>query len=330
MVKQFLTQWNKLDINARLTFMTGEFKATPSETPVYNPETFPSSPDDVKNSLFALYAKGRKPTTILNITIELTSNQSFWLTRKSFPDIQPYTVEHGLHIQLIHPDMVNEIAIGFITDTSSILNHTKTDIEEEIRRICKFPNHIPIECSDKAFTHYCGVPGHKFPLQVKGMVIITDKSNAREIKILILENSQTDRRDILHLPDSAVILPCFPNDAVNRNTHERLMKVHVNFLATMRQCRIAGLHWRNSSTQCTLVQDCELQNIHNRRSLSPFKFLVKCTFTDGDNPKKAFHSVARAPKCDIIINVTPAQESRAIDMINTAKRIMKESFDPNQ
>jgi hypothetical protein len=246
------------------------------------------------------------------------------------PDIHNYTLEHGLHIQLIHPAMVNEIAIGFITDTSSIINHNKKDIEEEIRRLCSFPDHIPIECYDKSFTHHCGVPGHKYSLQVKGMVICTDKSNAREINGLILENSQTDRRERIHLPDSAVILPCFPNDAVNRNTHERLMKVHVSVLATMRQCRIAGLHWRNASTQCKLVKDCELQKIHNRRSLSPFEFLVKCTFTDGDIPKKAFHLVARTTKGDIIINVTPAQESRAIAMINTAKRIMKESFYPDQ
>jgi hypothetical protein len=330
MVKQFLTQWNKIDNNARLTVMTGEFKATPSETHVYSPETFPSSPDDVKNSLFALYAKGRNPTTILNITIEVTSSQTFWLTHKSFPGIHTLTVEHGLHIQFIHPDMVNEIEIGFITDTSSILNHNKTYIEEEIRRICRFPSHIPMECYDKAVTHYCGVPGHKYPLQVKGMVISTDKSNTREINGIILEHSQTDRRDRIHLPDSAVILICFPNYAVNRHTHERLMKIHVNVLATMRQCGIAGLHWRNARTQCTLVQDCELQNIHNRRSLSPFEFLVKCTFTDGDNPKKSFHSVVRTPKGDIIINVTPAQESPAITTINTAQIITKESFAPDQ
>jgi hypothetical protein len=276
--------------------MTGEFKATPSESYMYSLDRFPSSPDEVKISLFSFYAKRRNPIPVLNITIELTSNQSFWTTRKSFPDIHNYTLEHGLHIQLIQPATVNEIAIGFITDRCSILNHNKKDIEEEICRLCHFPDHVPIECYDKSFTHHCGVPGHKYPLQVKGMVICTDKSNAREIIGLILENSQTDRRKRVHLPDSAVILPCFPNDAVNRNTHERLMKVHVNVLATIRQFHIAGLHWRTDSTQCKLVQDCELQKIHNRRSLSPFEFLVKCTFTDGGTPKKPFHSVARTTK----------------------------------
>jgi hypothetical protein len=106
MVKQFLIQWNKIDNNARLAVMTGKFEATPSETYVYNLDTFPSSPDDVKNSLFEFYAKGRNPTPVLNITVELTSNQSFWLTRKNFPDIHAYTIKYGLHIQLIHPYVV--------------------------------------------------------------------------------------------------------------------------------------------------------------------------------------------------------------------------------
>jgi hypothetical protein len=330
MVKQFLKHWNKIDSRARLTVMTGEFKATPSKSYVYDTDKFPSSPDEVKNSLHAFYAKGHNRVPVLNITIEITSNQSFWITRKSLPDILNYTVKQGLHIQLINPAMVNEIAIGFITDTSSVLNHNKKDIEEEIRRLCRFPDHAPIGCYDKTFTHHCGVPGHKYSLQVKGMVVCTDKSNASEINGLILENSQSERSARVHLPDSAVILPCFPNDAVNRNTHERLMKVHVNVLATMRQCRIAGLQWEKANTQCDLVQDCELQKIHKRLSLSPFEFLVKCTFTDGDSPVKAFHSVARTTKGDIIINVTPEQEDRAIAMIHTAKMIMKESFDPDQ
>jgi hypothetical protein len=106
--------------------------------------------------------------------------------------------------------MLQQVAVGFLTETSSALLHNRDDILWNIKRLCEIGDHIPLTCYDKRFFLTAGVPGALYNLNPTGLVLFTDKSTVDDAKELIygsLHKKTWDRRCI---PKTTIIIPPTP------------------------------------------------------------------------------------------------------------------------
>jgi hypothetical protein len=84
-VSDFLNKWKQIDPAAELTIITGPHKEWS-----YKQDTSPTTPTQVKNCVHAFYNKGKDADIVLNTTIGISSDTSFWTIHKRLQDIQPF------------------------------------------------------------------------------------------------------------------------------------------------------------------------------------------------------------------------------------------------
>jgi hypothetical protein len=150
-VAKFMKHWTIIDPTAKLTVISGEFKTDKNTSHVYSKDNPPNTPSEIKSILHVFYTKGYGTDVLLNTTIKITSKQTFWDTHRAIADIHYYLKPQKIKPQLIGIDMLQQVAVGFLTETSSALLHNRDDILWDIKRLCEIGDHIPLTCYDKQY-----------------------------------------------------------------------------------------------------------------------------------------------------------------------------------
>jgi hypothetical protein len=119
----------------------------------------------VKNCIYAFYSKDYTGNIIINTTIELTSITDFWTAPKKLADIKDYTKRNKIGVHLIAWDMLQEVSVGMITETSNLLRHNRDKICEEIQGICGIAPHTPLGVHAFRRKQRYGSPGHNYQVE---------------------------------------------------------------------------------------------------------------------------------------------------------------------
>jgi hypothetical protein len=138
-VYEFVRHWNMIDKTAELGNIKGDNKHW-----TYKKGTHPANPTQVENCLHAFYSKYPTGNVVLNTTIELSSTTDYWTAQKKMSDIRDYTKKNKISVHLISKDMLQEIVVGLITETSKLLRHNSDNICEEICGLCGITAHTPL------------------------------------------------------------------------------------------------------------------------------------------------------------------------------------------
>jgi hypothetical protein len=152
--------------------------------------------------------------------------------------------------------MLQQVAVGFLTETSSALLHNRDNILWDIKRLCEIGDHIPLPSYDKRYFLTAGAPGAFYNLNPTGLVPFTDKSTVDDAKELIYGNLQKKTWDRTFIPKTTIIIPPTPTTSIPPQVHERLMKAHINKKTTLKQCTIEGLNWDQANTAINLNKGC--------------------------------------------------------------------------
>jgi hypothetical protein len=95
-VSNFLHKWHTIDKHAKLAVLNGEFKTHLTTSHIYNNQDLPTNPTEIKSTLHAFYTKSRKDDLVLNTTIEILSNNSYWATIKLMSFICASVINHDI------------------------------------------------------------------------------------------------------------------------------------------------------------------------------------------------------------------------------------------
>jgi hypothetical protein len=76
-VAKLMEHWKIIDPTAKLTIINREFKTNKHTSYVYNDESPPNTPNEIKSILHLFYTKGYGNDVLLNTTIKITSKQTF-------------------------------------------------------------------------------------------------------------------------------------------------------------------------------------------------------------------------------------------------------------
>jgi hypothetical protein len=325
-VAKFMKHWTIIDPTAKLTIISGEFKTDKHTSHVYSKDNPPNTPNEIKSILHAFYTKGYGNDVLLNTTIEITSKQIFWDTHRAIADIDYYLKPQKSKPQLIGIDMLQQVAVGFLTETSSDLLHNRDDILWDIKRLCEIGDHIPLMCYDKRYFLTAGVPGAFYNLNPTGLVLFTDKSTVDDAKELIYGNLQKKTWDRRFIQKKTIIIPPTPTTSIPPQIYERLMKEHINITTTLKQCTIDGLNWDQANTAITLSKGCLFHRETKLTGVIPLVFLRTASHSNKDGElTRTHHSISRTTKGKVIMNYMPEDEEHIQKNIKMTKKLIANS-----
>jgi hypothetical protein len=323
-VLRFLEQWCLLDDTAQLTTMRGINRGKVHSTHEIQRITEPAK---IKNLIHPFYTKDSTNSLILNATIEITSQRSYWSTQKKLNDIHQYTIPNKINIRMIGINFFQEVAVRMLTETCSSLNQNRDDIRMELEEICKIPSKYPITLHDRHFQYNGGVPGNKYTIHTKGMVISADKEHVDEIKELIDANIQKDTWRRIHIPQTSTAIPCRPTEHVPPIYHERLIKTHNNTIDALESVVIGGFH-ASAAVQSLRVKNVTTDENGNlcRSRDTPFAMTASMTKQVSKEQDRILHSLARTQKGQIIAIFHKARREEALLYIRHLKKYFLQSF----
>jgi hypothetical protein len=177
-VSEFLTHWSMLDEAAELTNLKGD-----NTHWTYKNGKQPTTPTEVKTCIHAFYCKNTAGTLVLNTTIEITSTTDFWKTQKRLAEIRTYTQSKKIHIHHIPKDMLQEVAVGMITETSSTLRHNLDNMRRAPRHLWHRRTHALSVHEYRRKQRY-STPGHNYQVESTCLTLYTDKEHIHTVKEL--------------------------------------------------------------------------------------------------------------------------------------------------
>jgi hypothetical protein len=309
-VTEFLSHWTMLDEAAELTNLKGD-----NTHWTYKNREQPTTPTEVKNCIHAFYSKNMAGTLVLNTTIELTSDTDFWTTQKKIADINTYTQKKKIHIHHIPKDMLQEVAVGMITETSSTLRHNRDNICEELRGICGIAEHIPLSVHEYRRKQRYGTPGHNYQVQSTCLALYTDKDHIHTVKELCNNNIQQQTRNRLFLPPNSTIIPCYPTHEIPAEIHERLVIKHNKCLASLMQHSVAGLNWHQAQRKLRVRPESKFAtafpNLTTISAIELMGMIIK-------KPNNPIHSISKAGD-DVVLNFDKQARLSATEFISSFK-----------
>jgi hypothetical protein len=247
-VSGFLSKWQQIDPVAELTIFAGPHKQWS-----YKKNTAPTTPLQVKNCVHAFYNKGKNSEIVLNTTIEITSNTSFWTINKRIQDIQGFLRPKKIEVHMIPLDMLQEVAICILTETSISLKHKKDNICAELRSLCNIPDTIPLGIHELKQGQRYGTPNNRYQVESSALTIYTDKRHVDDVKELCNMHIQTCTKNRLGLPPNITMIPCQPTLEIPAKIHERLIIKHNKCFHSLTQGTIAGLSWSKATKQLPIT-----------------------------------------------------------------------------
>jgi hypothetical protein len=145
--------------------------------------------------------------------------------------------------------MLQEVAVGMITETSSTLRHNRDNICEELRGICGIAEHTPLSVHEYRRKQRYGTPGHNYQVESTCLALYTDKDHILTVKELCNTNIQEQTRNRLFLPPNSTIIPCYPTHEIPAEIHERLVIKHNKCLESLMQNSITGITWHQAQSK---------------------------------------------------------------------------------
>jgi hypothetical protein len=310
-VAEFIKHWNMIDENAELTNIKGD---NPRWS--YKQGTHPANPTQVKNCIHAFYSKDHTGNIILNTTIELTSTTDFWTAQKKMADITDYTKRNKIGVHLIAGDMLQEVSVGMITETSNLLRHNRDNICEEIRGICSIAPHIPLGIHEFRRKQRYGSPGHNYQVEFTCLALYTDKEHVAEVKELCNTHIQEEPRNRLFLPQHSTIIPCYPTPEIPAEIHERLIIKHNKCLDTLTQQSVTGMTWHQAERKTLISPHSKFAtafpSLHTVSAIELMGMIIK----KQNNP---IHSISKVGT-DVVLNFDKQSHKQAHDFISTFKQ----------
>jgi hypothetical protein len=264
-VSEFMQHWNLLDEGAELTNLHGKHRHW-----TYKDGKAPRTPIQVRHCVHAFYNKGREDSIVLSTTIEISSKRDFWSTQKQMISIQAFLKFKYISVHMVALDLLQEVCIGILTETSSIVRHDRDNICAEIRGLCNIPATTPLGVHEFRRKQRYGSPTNKYQVDSTALAFYTDMKNLDGVKELCNMNIQEGTKNRLFLPIGSTMLPHHPTNEVPPEIHEKLIVKHNRRLESLSQGSIKGLSWIQAETKFQLQVRSGVPNNHlHQRSQAP-------------------------------------------------------------
>jgi hypothetical protein len=276
----------------------------------------PRTPSQVRHCVHAFYNKGREDAVVLSMTIEISSKRDFWSTQKQMISIQAFLKSNQISVHMVALDLLQEVCIGLLTETSSILRHDRDNICTEIRGLCNIPTTIPLGVHKFRREQRYGTPTNKYQVESTALDLYTDMKNVDEVKELCHMSIQEGTENIPFLPISSTMLPHHPTNEVPPEIHEKLIVKHNRRLASLSQGYIKGLSWIQAEAKLRVIPTSKFAAAYpSITSISEVELLGMVMKRPG-NPT---HSIAKANKSETIINFDKLERASAAAFISGLK-----------
>jgi hypothetical protein len=206
-VSEFMQHWNLIDKGAELTNLHGEHNHW-----TYKAGKDPRTPSQVTHCVHAFYNKGREDAVVLSTTIEISSKRDFWSTQKQMISIQAFLKSKHISVHMVVLEILQEVCVGIVTETSSILRHDRDNICAEIRGLCNIPATTPFGVHELRRKQRYGSPTNRYQVDSTALALFTDKKNMDDVKELCNMNIQEGIKNRLFLPIGSTMLPPHPTN----------------------------------------------------------------------------------------------------------------------
>jgi hypothetical protein len=310
-VSEFMQHWNLIDEEAELTNLSGDHRHW-----TYKAGKAPRTPSQVKHCVHAFYNKSRADAVVLNTTIEITSTRDFWSTQKQMVSIHAFLKSKQISVHMVALDILHEVCVGILTETSSILRHDRNNICAEIRGLCNIPASTPLGVHEFRRKQPYGSPTNKYQVESTALALYTDIKNLDDVKELCNMNIQEGTKNRLFLPIGSTMLPHHPTNEVPPEIHEKLIIKHNRRLESLSQGSIKGLAWAQAETKLRVIPTSKFAAAYPRiTSISAVELLGMVMKRPG-NPT---HSISRTNTTEKIINYDKLERASAEAFISGFK-----------
>jgi hypothetical protein len=212
--------------------------------------------------------------------------------------------------------MLQEIAVGMVTETSNLLRHNRDNICEEIRGICGITTHTPLGVHEFRRKQRYGSPGHNYQVESTCLTLYTDKEHVAEVKELCNTHIQEEPRNRLFLPLHSIIIPCHPTPEIPAEIHERLIIKHNKCLDSLTQHSITGMTWHQAESKITISPHSKFANAFPSLQTVSAIELMGMTIKKKNNP---IHSISKVGS-KVVLNFDKQSHDQANDFINNFKQ----------
>ena len=206
---------------------------------------FPSNPREVKTLIHTVYSR-RGNRTCLQTSVTLAGAIPFWDLLKDFSSLTTLQ-DQDITVKKILLGINHEATVGLLTEMQSTF-HFRDVIEADARKTFNIGSHIPISIQERRIP-LRPLSSSKDSLQfTNGLVMVTDQKFVEEVKSLCefngLDPAYIEKR--VFIPWSSRLIPCQPDQALDPETHYKLLKRHDYKLQRLTQM---GLYYLSSEDQ---------------------------------------------------------------------------------